>query len=197
PPNLLQGKSLPTPSTELTKRTREEKSSAKLSKSPPKKSKVGAELNSTQASSSCRVIGENRTPVEIAFETLSVFKPKLPPPDCHFSAFNYFCRRFDTPVNNREAIDSRAQAEREAYRHLDDNLATFIICFMPPYHSEMSPAAREFAELCSVHLRNQLRRDPWLLPEQIEALVAKFFNILTEYYTSRVIRPAADHRHHS
>uniref|UniRef100_A0A915K9M2 Uncharacterized protein n=1 Tax=Romanomermis culicivorax TaxID=13658 RepID=A0A915K9M2_ROMCU len=125
----------------------------------------------------------------------TVFKPKPPPPDCHFSAFNYFRRRFDTPVTNREAIDLRAQAEREAYRHLDDNLAAFIVCFMPPYHSEMPPTAREFAELRSVHLRNQRRRDPRLLLEQIEALVAKFFNILTKYYTSRVIRLAADRRH--
>uniref|UniRef100_A0A915I9V3 Uncharacterized protein n=1 Tax=Romanomermis culicivorax TaxID=13658 RepID=A0A915I9V3_ROMCU len=63
---------------------------------------------------------------------------------------------------------------------------------MPPYHLEMPPAAREFAELRSIHLRNQLQQDPRLLPEQIEALVAKFFNILTEYYTRRVIRPAVD-----
>uniref|UniRef100_A0A915K639 Transposase n=1 Tax=Romanomermis culicivorax TaxID=13658 RepID=A0A915K639_ROMCU len=65
---------------------------------------------------------------------------------------------------------------------------------MPPYHTELPPAAREFAELHSVHLRNQLQWDPRLLPEQIEALVAKFFNILTEYYTSRIVRPAADRR---
>uniref|UniRef100_A0A915JEI4 Uncharacterized protein n=1 Tax=Romanomermis culicivorax TaxID=13658 RepID=A0A915JEI4_ROMCU len=90
-------------------------------------------------------------------------------------------------IANGEAIDLRAQAEREAYRHLDDNLAAFIVCFMPPYHTEMPPAAREFAELRSVHLRNQLPQDPRLLPEQIEALVAKFFNILTEYYTNRVV----------
>uniref|UniRef100_A0A915IDM8 Uncharacterized protein n=1 Tax=Romanomermis culicivorax TaxID=13658 RepID=A0A915IDM8_ROMCU len=63
---------------------------------------------------------------------------------------------------------------------------------MSPYHTEMPPAAKEFAELRSIHLRNQLRRDPRLLPEQIKALVAKFFNILTEYYTSRVIRPTAN-----
>uniref|UniRef100_A0A915L8L0 Uncharacterized protein n=1 Tax=Romanomermis culicivorax TaxID=13658 RepID=A0A915L8L0_ROMCU len=63
---------------------------------------------------------------------------------------------------------------------------------MPPYHTEMPPATKEFAEHRSVHLRNQLRRDPPLLPEQIDALVAKFCNILTEYYTSRIVRPAAD-----
>uniref|UniRef100_A0A915KXY6 Uncharacterized protein n=1 Tax=Romanomermis culicivorax TaxID=13658 RepID=A0A915KXY6_ROMCU len=141
------GKPLLTSPTKSTKRTREEKSLTKSSKSPPKKPKVGAELNSTQASSSCRVIQENRSFVEIAFETPNVFKPKPPPPDCHFSAFNYFRRHFVTPVTNREAIDLRAQAEREAYRHLNDNLAAFIVCFMPPYHTEMPPAAREFAEL--------------------------------------------------
>uniref|UniRef100_A0A915KWW5 Uncharacterized protein n=1 Tax=Romanomermis culicivorax TaxID=13658 RepID=A0A915KWW5_ROMCU len=59
----------------------------------------------------------------------------------------------------------------------------------------MPPAAREFAELRSVHLRNQLRQDPRLLPEQIEALVAKFSNILTEYYTSRIVQSAVDRRH--
>uniref|UniRef100_A0A915HT68 Uncharacterized protein n=1 Tax=Romanomermis culicivorax TaxID=13658 RepID=A0A915HT68_ROMCU len=154
PPNLLQGKSLPTSSTESIKRMREEKSSTKSSESPPKKSKVGAEINPTQASR--RVMEESRTPVQIAFGTPTVFKSKPPPPDCHFSAFNYFHRPFDTPVNNREGIHSRAQAEREAYHHLDNNLAAFIVCFMPPYHSEMPPTAREFAELRSVHLRNQL-----------------------------------------
>uniref|UniRef100_A0A915JLE0 Uncharacterized protein n=1 Tax=Romanomermis culicivorax TaxID=13658 RepID=A0A915JLE0_ROMCU len=65
---------------------------------------------------------------------------------------------------------------------------------MPPYYTEMPPAAKEFAEHRSVHLRNQLRQDPRLLPEQIDALVAKFCNILTEYYTSCIIRPAADRR---
>uniref|UniRef100_A0A915KL19 Uncharacterized protein n=1 Tax=Romanomermis culicivorax TaxID=13658 RepID=A0A915KL19_ROMCU len=94
-------------STELTKRTREKKSLAKSSKSPPKKPKVGTDLNPTQARSR-RVIEENRSFVEIALETPNVFKPKLPPPDCHFSAFNYFRRRFVTPVANREAINLRA-----------------------------------------------------------------------------------------
>uniref|UniRef100_A0A915HZ44 Exonuclease domain-containing protein n=1 Tax=Romanomermis culicivorax TaxID=13658 RepID=A0A915HZ44_ROMCU len=135
----FDGKSLRTPSTESIKRTREEKSSTKSSKSPPKRSKVGAEINPTQASSSRRVIEESQTPVEIAFGTPTVFKSKPPPPDCHFSAFNYFRRRFDTPLNNREAIDSRAQAKREANRHLDDNLAAFIICFMPPIPRKCRP----------------------------------------------------------
>uniref|UniRef100_A0A915K3T3 Uncharacterized protein n=1 Tax=Romanomermis culicivorax TaxID=13658 RepID=A0A915K3T3_ROMCU len=146
-----------------------------------------------QAKNICAV-EENQRFVEIAFETPNIFKPKPPPPDCHFSAFNYFPRRFVTPIANREAIDLRAQAEREAYRHLDDNLAAFIICYMPPYHTEMPPAAKEFAEHRSVHLRNQLRQDPRLLPEQIDALVAKFCNILTEYYMSRILRPSGDHR---
>uniref|UniRef100_A0A915IAV8 Agouti signaling protein n=1 Tax=Romanomermis culicivorax TaxID=13658 RepID=A0A915IAV8_ROMCU len=105
------GKLLPTSSTESTKRTREEKSLAKSSKSPPKKPKVGAELNPTQASSSRRVIEENRSLVDIVFKMPNVFKLKPPPPDCHFSAFNYFRRRFVTLVANREAINLRAQAE--------------------------------------------------------------------------------------
>uniref|UniRef100_A0A915HQZ2 Uncharacterized protein n=1 Tax=Romanomermis culicivorax TaxID=13658 RepID=A0A915HQZ2_ROMCU len=141
-------------------------------------------------------VEENRRFVQIAFETPNIFKPKPPPPDCNFSAFNYFRHHFVTPTANREAIDLRAQAEREAYRHLDNNLAAFIVCYMPPYHTEMPPAAKEFAELRSVHLRNQLRRDPRLLPEQIDALVAKFCNILTEYYTSHIIRSSSDRRPH-
>uniref|UniRef100_A0A915IHP8 Uncharacterized protein n=1 Tax=Romanomermis culicivorax TaxID=13658 RepID=A0A915IHP8_ROMCU len=191
PPNLLQEKQVPTSSNESTKRTREEKTSAKSSKPQPKKPKVGADLNPTQARDT-RVVEENRSFVEIAFEMPNIFKPKPPPPDCTFSAFNYFHCRFVTPIANRKAIDLRAQAEREAYRHLDDNLATFIICYMLPYYTEMPPAAKQFAKHCSVHLRNQLRRDPRLLPEQIDALVAKFCNILTEYYTSHIVRPAAD-----
>uniref|UniRef100_A0A915JPW7 Uncharacterized protein n=1 Tax=Romanomermis culicivorax TaxID=13658 RepID=A0A915JPW7_ROMCU len=110
PPNLLQGKPLPTSSTESTKRTREEKSLAKLSKSPPKKPKVGTDLNPTQARNR-PVIEQNRSFVEITFKTPNVFKLKPPPPDCHFSAFNYFCGPFVTPVDNREAIDLWARAE--------------------------------------------------------------------------------------
>uniref|UniRef100_A0A915LCG1 Uncharacterized protein n=1 Tax=Romanomermis culicivorax TaxID=13658 RepID=A0A915LCG1_ROMCU len=41
----------------------------------------------------------------------NIFKPKPPPLDCNFSAFNYFRRRFVTPIANRDAIDLRAQAE--------------------------------------------------------------------------------------
>uniref|UniRef100_A0A915L753 Uncharacterized protein n=1 Tax=Romanomermis culicivorax TaxID=13658 RepID=A0A915L753_ROMCU len=69
------------------------------------------------------------------------------------------------PIANRDAINLRAQAEREAYRHLDDNLAAFIVCYMPPYYTEMTPAAKELEEHRSVHLRCQLRRDPRLLPK--------------------------------
>uniref|UniRef100_A0A915KV60 Uncharacterized protein n=1 Tax=Romanomermis culicivorax TaxID=13658 RepID=A0A915KV60_ROMCU len=107
---LREGKPLSTSSTESTKGMREEKPSAKSSKSPPKKPKVGADLNPTQARSS-HVVEENRSFVEIAFETPNIFKLKPLPPDCHFSAFNYFPRRFITPVANREAINLRAQAE--------------------------------------------------------------------------------------
>uniref|UniRef100_A0A915JN27 Uncharacterized protein n=1 Tax=Romanomermis culicivorax TaxID=13658 RepID=A0A915JN27_ROMCU len=53
----------------------------------------------------------------------------------------------------------------------------------------MTPAAKELAEHRSVHLWCQLRRDPRLLPEQVDALVAKFCNILTKYYESRIVRP--------
>uniref|UniRef100_A0A915JMP6 Uncharacterized protein n=1 Tax=Romanomermis culicivorax TaxID=13658 RepID=A0A915JMP6_ROMCU len=65
---------------------------------------------------------------------------------------------------------------------------------MPPYYTKMMPAAKEFAEHRSVHLRSQLPRDPRLLPEQIDALVAKFCNILTEYYASPIIRSSGDPR---
>uniref|UniRef100_A0A915IYJ7 Uncharacterized protein n=1 Tax=Romanomermis culicivorax TaxID=13658 RepID=A0A915IYJ7_ROMCU len=65
---------------------------------------------------------------------------------------------------------------------------------MPPYYSEMSSAAKELAEHRSIHLRCQLRRDPRLLPEQVDALVAKFHNILTKYYESRIVRPPSDRR---
>uniref|UniRef100_A0A915I1S5 Uncharacterized protein n=1 Tax=Romanomermis culicivorax TaxID=13658 RepID=A0A915I1S5_ROMCU len=115
-------------------------------------------------------------------ETSNIFKPKPPLPDCNFSAFNYFQHRFVMPVANQDAIDLRAQAEREAYRHLDDNLAAFIVCYMPPYYNEMSSAPKELAEHRSIHLRCQLRHDPRLLREQVDALVAKFHNILSEYY---------------
>uniref|UniRef100_A0A915IPA0 Uncharacterized protein n=1 Tax=Romanomermis culicivorax TaxID=13658 RepID=A0A915IPA0_ROMCU len=94
------GKPLLTSSTKSTKRTKDEKSSAKSSKSPPKKLKVGADLNPTQARSS-RVVEENRSFVEIAFETPNIFKLKRPPPDCHFSAFNYFRRQPSTSSINR------------------------------------------------------------------------------------------------
>uniref|UniRef100_A0A915JX24 Uncharacterized protein n=1 Tax=Romanomermis culicivorax TaxID=13658 RepID=A0A915JX24_ROMCU len=70
-------------------------------------------------------------------------------------------------VANRDAIDLQAQAEREAYRHLDDNLAAFIVCYMPPYYTEMMPTAKEFAEHRSVHLRSQLGHDPRLLPNRL------------------------------
>uniref|UniRef100_A0A915HQR1 IRS-type PTB domain-containing protein n=1 Tax=Romanomermis culicivorax TaxID=13658 RepID=A0A915HQR1_ROMCU len=60
----------------------------------------------------------------------------------------------------------------------------------------MPPAAKEFADHGSFHLRNQLGRDPWLLLEQIDALVAKFCNILTQYYTSRIVRSSGDRRPH-
>uniref|UniRef100_A0A915KP11 Uncharacterized protein n=1 Tax=Romanomermis culicivorax TaxID=13658 RepID=A0A915KP11_ROMCU len=63
---------------------------------------------------------------------------------------------------------------------------------MPPYYNEMSSAAKELAEHRSVHLRCQLRCNPRLLPEQIDALVAKFHNILTEYYKSRILGPPGD-----
>uniref|UniRef100_A0A915K7D5 Uncharacterized protein n=1 Tax=Romanomermis culicivorax TaxID=13658 RepID=A0A915K7D5_ROMCU len=114
-------------------------------------------------------------------KTSNIFKPKPPPPNCNFSVFNYFQHHFITPVANPEAIDLRAQAGREAYPHLDNNLAAFIVCYMPPYYNKMSPAAKELAEHQSVHLQCQLQRDPRLLPKQVDALVAKVHNILTEY----------------
>uniref|UniRef100_A0A915I4H9 Uncharacterized protein n=1 Tax=Romanomermis culicivorax TaxID=13658 RepID=A0A915I4H9_ROMCU len=168
--NLLQERQVPTSSSDWTKRNWEEKTSAKSSKPQPKKPKVGAALSPNQARD-IRAVEENRKFVQIAFEMPNIFKPKPPLPDCNFLAFNYFRRHFVTLIANREAIDLRAQAEREAYRHLDDNLAAFIVCYMPPYYTKMTPAAKEFAEHRSVHLRSQLRRDPRLLPEQIDALV--------------------------
>uniref|UniRef100_A0A915I8S2 Uncharacterized protein n=1 Tax=Romanomermis culicivorax TaxID=13658 RepID=A0A915I8S2_ROMCU len=169
--------------------------STKLSKPQPKKPKVGAALSTTQARET-HTAEENRKFLQITTETPNIFKPKPPPPNCNFSAFNYFRLHFVTPVTNRDAIDLRARAEREAYRHLDNNLAAFIVCYMPPYYNQMTPAAKKLVEHQSVHLRCQLRWDPRLLPEQVDALVAKFCNILTEYYESRIIRPPGDCRAH-
>uniref|UniRef100_A0A915IKU0 Uncharacterized protein n=1 Tax=Romanomermis culicivorax TaxID=13658 RepID=A0A915IKU0_ROMCU len=144
-PNLSQERQLPTSSSDSTKRNWEEKTSAKSWKPQLKKPKVGAALSLIQARDT-RAVEENRKFLQITTETPNIFKPKPPPPDCNFSAFNYFRRCFVTPIANRDAIDLRAQAEREAYRHLDDNLAAFIICYMPPYYTEMMPAAKELAE---------------------------------------------------
>uniref|UniRef100_A0A915K6A1 Uncharacterized protein n=1 Tax=Romanomermis culicivorax TaxID=13658 RepID=A0A915K6A1_ROMCU len=108
--NLLQERQIPTSSTDSTKRNREEKPSAKSSKPQLKKPKVGTTLSPNQARDICTV-EENQRFVEIAFKMPNIFKPKPPPPDCNFSAFNYFRGCFVTPIANRDAIDLRAQAE--------------------------------------------------------------------------------------
>uniref|UniRef100_A0A915K2M0 Uncharacterized protein n=1 Tax=Romanomermis culicivorax TaxID=13658 RepID=A0A915K2M0_ROMCU len=131
------------------------KTSAKSSKPQPKKPKVGATLNLTQARDT-RAVEENRRFVQIASETPNIFKPKPLPPDCNFLAFNYFRCRFITPIANHEAIDIRAQAEQEANHHLDDNLVDFIVCYMPPSYTEMMPTAKELVEHRSIHLGSQL-----------------------------------------
>uniref|UniRef100_A0A915KZ23 Uncharacterized protein n=1 Tax=Romanomermis culicivorax TaxID=13658 RepID=A0A915KZ23_ROMCU len=116
---------VPTSSSDLTKRNWEEKPSVKSSKPQPKKPKVGAALNPNETRDT-RTVEENRRFVQIAFKTPNIFKPKRRPPDCNFSVFNYFRPHFVTPIANRKAIDLWAQAEQEAYRHLDDNMAAFI-----------------------------------------------------------------------
>uniref|UniRef100_A0A915L9C1 Uncharacterized protein n=1 Tax=Romanomermis culicivorax TaxID=13658 RepID=A0A915L9C1_ROMCU len=76
--------------------------STKSLKPQPKKSRVtstGAALCPTQTKET-HAAEENRKFLQMPTEMSNIFKPKPPPPDCNFSAFNYFRHRFVTPVAN-------------------------------------------------------------------------------------------------
>uniref|UniRef100_A0A915JBG6 Uncharacterized protein n=1 Tax=Romanomermis culicivorax TaxID=13658 RepID=A0A915JBG6_ROMCU len=62
---------------------------SQASKPQPKKPKVGAALSPTQARET-HTAEENRKFLQITTEMPNIFKPKPPPPDCNFLAFNYF-----------------------------------------------------------------------------------------------------------